>query len=232
MLVLALGGLAVVFAWQSGELSTIRDQSRVWARGVKADVADVRVEEQFETASNRWFFARAYHYVVRAKYAPPGTEPRERSFTFSTALRSIDSSRPVELRYDASAPDRFAVSWTVERLGSAAALLAFKWLLGALWAATLLWVAALEFLPTEAERAARSRGREEAAPGFAMTTAAGLVLIAVASAGAAGLWMLGEDIARRWDSYLEVAIGLLLAIAIIAVVTTIVGTRAIRRRPP
>ena len=212
MLVLAAIGAGVVWVWQSGERTVLDDQARIWASGTPAPGAQVTFDEGFDWADDRFFIFRAYHYVLRAKYETQ-QGPRDATLSFASALRSIDARTAPEVRYDPLQPDRFAVSWTVERLHTGWAFLFFKWLCGLLWTSLFLWLAALELAP-RLSQALDAAGRK--APGPLARTFALMAMPLVGVVIVMLAWAVADDLWRRWHSYLEVFLGLGLALAILA----------------
>lgn len=211
MLVFAAIGAGVVWAWQSGERAVLVEQSRIWDSGVSAP-AQVTFDEGIDWADDRWFLFRAYHYVLRATYVTD-RGPREGTLTFASALRSIDARTPAELRYDPAQPERFAVSWTVERLHTGWAFLCFKWLCGLLWTSMCLWVASLEFAPRQLQ-ALDAVARTE--PALMTRAFARVVLLLLGALAVLVLWAVADDLWRRWDSYLAVLLGLGLGLAVLS----------------
>lgn len=226
MLVLAAIGACVVWVWQSGERAVLEDQARIWASGTPAPGAQVALEEGIDWADDRWFLFRAYHYVVRAKYETD-RGPRDVTLSFASALRSIDARTPPEVRYDPSQPDLFAVSWTVERLYTGWAFLFFKWLCGLLWTTMFLYLASLEFAP-RLPQALDAAGRK--ASGLLARSFARLALLLLGVLAVMVAWAVADDLWRRWDSYLEVFLGLGLALAILAAGGWLVQVMLERRR--
>jgi hypothetical protein len=223
MVVLAAIGTGVVWAWQAGERAVLEDQSRIWATGITAPDARVNLDEGIEWAENTLFFLRSYHYVFHATYQTP-QGPREATLSFASVLRSIDVSSPLELRYDPASPERFAVSWAVERLNMGWAFLVFKWLVGLLWTAMCLHVAALEFAPQRPPVASAQQ------PEFGWRTrllaSTGVMVVGVLVVML--VWAVADDLLRRWDSYLEVFLGLTAGVAVLAVGAWLAD--ALRRR--
>lgn len=226
MLVFAAIGAGVVWTWQAGERAVLEDQARIWATGIAAPGARVTFDEGIDWADDRWFLFRAYHYVLRASYETK-QGPREGSLSFASALRSIDARSPPEVRYDPAQPERFALSWTVERLSTGWAFLCFKWLCGLLWTTLCLWVASLEFAPRQLQ-ALEAAGQSELG---SVTRAFGRVAVLLLGALVVMvLWAVADDLWRRWDSYLEVFLGLGLGLGILAAGGWLVQALRARRR--
>lgn len=212
MLALAAIGSGVAWAWQSGERAVLEEQARIWASGVPAAGAEVTFEEGADWADDRFFLFRAYHYVLRVTYQVQGRAVAS-ELVFATALRSIDARALPEVRYDAAQPQRFALSWTVERLRTGWAFLCFKWVCGLLWTLMCLWVVSLEYWPSQPQ-ALEAAGRSAPRWTTRVIVVVGFLLVVAQLATVA--WAVADDLWRRWDSYLEVFLGLVLGLLVLA----------------
>lgn len=226
MLVLAAIGAGVVWTWQAGERAVLEEQARIWSTGIAAPGAQVTFDEGIDWADDRWFLFRAYHYVVRATYETK-QGPREGTLSFASALRSIDARTPPEVRYDPAQPEHFALSWTVERLSTGWAFLCFKWLCGLLWTTMCLWIASLEFAPQQVP-ALDAAGQGE--PGWWARSFVRVAMLLLGALVVMVLWAVADDLWRRWDSYLEVFLGLVLGLGILAAGGWLVQALRGRRR--
>ena len=224
MLLLAAIGLGVVWWWQAGDRIALEQQARIWASGTPAPDAKVSSDESFETADSWLFLFRTYHYQLRATYQTP-QGAREETLAFSSVLRSIDARAPGQLRYDPARPELFAVSWTVDRLSTGWAFLFFKWFCGSRWTTMCLWVVSLEYFPRLAEAPAADDPASPPSPVTVFFTRVVLLLVA----GLVGMivYALADDVWRRWDSYLQTLLALVLAVVVLAAIGWLV--EAVRR---
>lgn len=225
--VLAATGLAVGAWWQWGDLGTVREQRRVWSQGVVVPVEHLEVEEERTSGEGLASFFRTYHYEARATYEVGGKRVQTEA-TFATILRSIDRSAPAEVRVDPHAPERFVTSWGHERLGAMACFLAWKWSVTALWVAAMLFGALAELRPRVVERLEDFAHEEEeeeddareSTPTLGARVLGGAALLLIASAVLSLAGMFLDDVVRRFGTYLEDALGLLLGFALLALVGT------------
>jgi hypothetical protein len=112
--------------WQTGEAKRILADEALWKGGTPAGDASVSGRE---TSHN--FLLNSYHLDV--VYTDDHGTEHKAPLEFDTLFSSVDQKAPVDVRYDAKDPTRFALSWAVDLTGARWAAVAFLGLgLGAL----------------------------------------------------------------------------------------------------
>ncbi len=236
--VLAAIGLVCGAWWQWGDFAVLREQRRIWNDGVAVRVQSLDVEEDREHGEGAAFFFRTYHYVFEATYEVDGRSIHTRA-TFATLLRSLDTTAPAEVRADPRAPVRFATSWSQERLGAMACFLAWKWAVTGLWVVAMLFgalvelrpeiVAALEKTANEDDTPARHQPVTAASASVRALGAAAALVVTAGVLSFVGMFL--DDLVRRFTTYLEDALGLLLGLTLLAVIgVAIDALRQLRAR--
>lgn len=126
-------GMSIVFPiWQATEAKRILVDQELWKTGTPAE--DVRVSGR-ETSHN--FLLNSYHLNVVYTDAVGGehTGPLE----FDTLFESVDQKSPIDVRYDAKDPTRFALSWAVDLSRARWGSVAFLGLLMGLLGLVVIW---------------------------------------------------------------------------------------------
>jgi len=116
-----LGGAAIAIGgpiWQLGEAKRIVAEQELWKTGAAA--SDVEVSGR-ETSHN--FLLNSYHLDVA--FADTAGAPHKTTVEFDTLFASVDQQSLVDARYDPKQPDRVALSWAVDMVGSRWASVAF-----------------------------------------------------------------------------------------------------------
>jgi hypothetical protein len=111
---IAIGGPV----WQAAEAQKLLGDQALWKSGALA--ADVRVSGR-ETSHN--FLLNSYNLDV--SYADAVGAEHKTTIEFDTLFASVDQQSPVDARYDPKQPERVALSWAVDMVGSRWASIAF-----------------------------------------------------------------------------------------------------------
>jgi hypothetical protein len=105
-------------AWQSTEARKLMAASALWHTGTEAEDASL---EGRETSHN--FLLNAYNLNV--DYVDQQGGQHKAKLEFDTLFASVDQKSPVIVKYDPQAPDRFALSWMIDKMGAAWAAVVF-----------------------------------------------------------------------------------------------------------
>lgn len=224
-LVMGLGGMSCSAYWQRGDLQVLRDASEVGEIGVIATPSNVTIIEDFQTAGIASFLLRLYQYELGVTYTSRDGRVHSATQRFDSLFRSADAAARV-VRYDPREPSRFSVEMVQDRLWSGWACLLFKWAIGVFWLLMCAWgllgelsrgrgiVSGPHSLPDQVEKLVASL--------------AAVLLLGI------GLWVVvsvSMDLWVRWESYLEWALGIALAFAILGAVGWLFERRDKRRQP-
>src|SRR5215470_1870912 len=107
------GGMLAGAAYLSHEIPDVARDQEVWDRGVRAADGSISGREHTRYGLSSLLAS----YDLRVEYVDDRGGKHDGKLELTTALGDLDTSEPLEVRYDPANPKRFAVSWAIASSG-------------------------------------------------------------------------------------------------------------------